>query len=223
MDNTAKRIFDFIFSLCGIILSLPVSAIIFLLILLNDGWPVFYFQERVGKNGKLFKEIKFRSMVNEQEEGGSFMQAKKDDSRVTRIGRFLRITAMDELPQLWNILKGEMSFVGPRALVACETEAQNKLATNIFDVPGFRERSKVCPGLTGVAQVYAPRDIERELKFKYDIWYIRNRDFFLDLYLILLSFLITFRGKWEDGNDRFHYLGRGLKYRIESQIGLIKT
>jgi len=223
MNNVAKRAFDFIFSLFGIILSFPVSAIIFLLILFNDGWPVFYFQERVGKNGKVFKEMKFRSMVNEQAKDGSFVQARQNDRRITKIGRFLRITAMDELPQLWNIFKGEMSFVGPRALVARETEAGGQAAINIFDIPGFRERSRVSPGLTGVAQVFAPRDIERELKFKYDIWYIRNRGFSLDLYLIMLSFLITFRGRWEDSNDRFHYLGKNLRYRVENEIGLRKT
>lgn len=223
MNNIMKRIFDFIFSLCGLILSFPVWIIISLLILFSEGWPVFYFQERLGKAGKAFKGVKFRSMIEGYVEGDGFLQAEEDDLRVTKIGQFLRVTAMDELPQLWNIIKGEMSFVGPRALVAREKEANSTVARNASDIPGFKERSKVKPGLTGVAQVFAPRDIERELKFKYDIWYIRNQSFFLDIYLIVLSFLITFRGKWEEHSDRFHYLGKGLKDRVEKEIGLIKT
>jgi lipopolysaccharide/colanic/teichoic acid biosynthesis glycosyltransferase len=117
---------------------------------------------------------------------------------VTKIGRILRATAMDELPQLWNIFKGDMSFVGPRALRPNEKEVHgNSDERAIEDVPGYRERHAVRPGLTGLTQVYLPGDTPRRKKFRYDLLYIRKRSFWLDLKLIVLSFWITFRGKWE--------------------------
>ncbi len=105
---------------------------------------------------------------------------------------------MDELPQLWNIFKGDMSFVGPRALVPEEIEVNGQgKAVPLEKIPGYEARHRVKPGLTGVAQVYAARDIPRRHKFRYDLLYIRRQSFWLDLKLILLSFRITFRGKWE--------------------------
>ena len=114
------------------------------------------------------------------------------------MGRILRPTAMDELPQLINILKGDMSFVGPRALRPQEVEVYgNPDAKKIEEIPGYRERHTVTPGLTGLAQVYLPADVPRQEKFRYDALYIQKQSFRLDLKLILLSFWITFRGKWE--------------------------
>ena len=125
-------------------------------------------------------------------------QSGEHDTRVTRLGRLLRATAMDELPQLWNIFRGDMSFVGPRALRPGEIEVNGTGAMErLEDVPGFTARCAVKPGLTGVAQIYAPRDVVRRQKFRYDALYIRRRSFRLDLRLILLSFWITFRGRWE--------------------------
>ncbi len=218
MKNWIKRIFDYVFSVIGLILSLPLWIIIAFLILLDEGSPIFYFQDRIGKNGIIFKGIKFRSMVKTGETPAGFIQAEENDIRVTKIGEILRATAMDELPQLWNIVKGEMSFVGPRALVPREKQANEAIARSVFDVPGFSERSKIKPGLTGVAQVFAPRDINREDKFRYDIWYIKNQSLFLDLYLIILSFLVTFKRGWEVRSDKFDSLGNTLKRRIESQL-----
>jgi lipopolysaccharide/colanic/teichoic acid biosynthesis glycosyltransferase len=110
----------------------------------------------------------------------------------------MRATAMDELPQLFNILKGDMSFVGPRALRPKEKEVYGTHEEiNIEDIPGYKERLAVRPGLTGVAQVYLPTDALRKEKFQYDLEYIRNQSFLCDLKLIFLSFWITFRGKWE--------------------------
>jgi len=110
---------------------------------------------------------------------------------------------MDELPQLINILKGDMSFVGPRALRPKEKEVRgNPSETNIDDIPGYRERLAVRPGLTGMAQVYLPADALRKEKFQYDILYIENQSFFFDLKLIFLSFWITFRGKWESRQSK---------------------
>ena len=111
---------------------------------------------------------------------------------------------MDELPQLWNIFRGDMSFVGPRALPINEIQSSN-CAQNIPDeaIPGFRERLAVRPGLTGIAQIFADRDVSRARKFRYDLLYIRRRNFWLDIRLILLSFYISFRGRWEVRGDKF--------------------
>jgi len=214
-----KRVFDFTFSLFGMILSLPVWLLISLAILIEDGWPILYSQDRMGKDCRIFKILKFRSMVKEAERYTGPIQAGKDDSRVTRVGRVLRVLAMDELPQLVNILRGNISFVGPRALRPEEKEVWGSSSKRIYDYPHFQERSKTEPGLTGIAQVFAPRDIPREEKFKYDAWYIRNQSFWLDIYIIILSFLITFKGKWELRKNKFTFLGRSLKERIQSQLG----
>lgn len=193
-----KRLFDIGLSLIGLIGSSPLWVLFSLAILLEDGWPIFYLQERVGKNGRIFKAIKFRSMIKDAEKESGPIQAVENDPRVTKIGRILRATAMDELPQLVNILKGDMSFVGPRALRPKEKEVRgNPEALDIKKVPGYYERLAVRPGLTGMAQVYLPTDALRSEKFRYDLMYIKNRSFLLDLKLIFLSFWITFRGKWE--------------------------
>jgi len=193
-----KRLFDICLSLLGLIGSLPLWILFGLLILFEDGLPVFYLQERVGKDGKIFRGIKFRSMIKDAEKDTGPVQAVENDPRVTRVGRILRATAMDELPQLVNILKGDMSFVGPRALRPKEKEVRgNPEETDITGFPGYHERLKVRPGLTGMAQVYLPGEALRSEKFKYDLMYIKNRSFLLDLKLIMLSFWITFRGKWE--------------------------
>jgi lipopolysaccharide/colanic/teichoic acid biosynthesis glycosyltransferase len=213
-----KRSFDFIFSLFGIVLSLPVWFIIILAILIEDGWPVVYSQERMGKDCRIFRAFKFRSMVNEAEKYTGPIQASEDDSRVTRVGRVLRALAMDELPQLINILRGDISFVGPRALRPEEKEVRDNSSKRLSEYPYFKERAKIEPGLTGIAQIFAPRDIPREGKFAYDAWYARNQGFWLDIYIIILSFLITFRGKWESRRSKFTSLGRRLKDMVESQL-----
>ncbi len=126
------------------------------------------------------------------------LQARDGDSRVTRIGRLLRATASDELPQLLNILKGEMSFVGPRALLPHEIEVNGGGdLIPLEKIPGYEARHSVRPGLTGVAQVYAPRDLPRHHKFKYDLLYIKRQTLWLDVKLVILSLWITVRGKWE--------------------------
>jgi len=193
-----KRPFDFLLSLIGIILSLPLWILIGILIVIEDGLPIFYAQERVGKNGRIFKVMKFRSMVKDAEKETGPVQATEHDPRITKIGKILRGTAMDELPQLVNILKGDMSFVGPRSLRPKEKEVYgNPDKTNIEDIPGYKERLAVRPGLTGTAQIYLPTDALRKEKFKYDLDYIKNQSFLFDLKLIILSFWITFRGKWQ--------------------------
>ena len=187
-----KRVFDLFFSSIGLVLSLPLWIVIAIAIKLEDGGPVFYTQERVGKGGRIFKVYKFRSMVPDAERYTGAVWAQEKDPRVTKVGRVLRATAMDELPQLWNIFKGDMSFVGPRP------ERPELVEKFLQEIPDFVKRFAVKPGLTGVAQVYGKYDTPPRRKLKYDLFYIRRWSFWLDMQLILISFLITFMGKWED-------------------------
>ena len=147
--------------------------------------------------------MKFRSMVPDAERRTGPVQAVAGDPRVTRIGRVLRATAMDELPQLWNIFIGDMSFVGPRPLRPDEIEtAGDGTAIPLSAIPGYEARHAVRPGLTGLTQVYAPRDLPRAHKFRLDRLYVRRAGFCLDLKLIVLSFWISGRGRWEDGDRK---------------------
>lgn len=214
-----KRLFDSLFAITGLLLSFPLWAIFALLIWLGDLGPVFYFQERCGRGGEAFKCIQFRSMVAGAEEIFGAHQSTENDSRVTYIGKYLRKTAMDALPQLINIIKGEMSFVGPRALRPVEKDVNDETPRSVWEFEGFRERSSVRPGLTGVAQILAPRDAARGEKFKYDIWYIKNQSIWLDIYLIFLSFLITFAGKWEIREEKLGFLMKPLKSIVEKELG----
>lgn len=176
-------------------------------IVAEDGRPVFFRQNRWGRGGKAFSALKFRTMWKGSEQARS-VQAGEDDPRITRVGRFLRACALDELPQLWNIFCGDMSFVGPRALPINEiqtSEAEKDLPDEA--IPGFRERLSVRPGLTGVAQIFADRDTTRARKFRYDLLYIRRRDFWLDLRLIAVSFYISFLGRWEVRGGKFRRTG----------------
>jgi lipopolysaccharide/colanic/teichoic acid biosynthesis glycosyltransferase len=194
----AKRLFDLFVSGFGLLGSAPLWLFIALAIKLEDGGPVFYVQKRVGRWGRQFRSWKFRSMAPDSDAQFGPLQAGENDPRVTRVGRFLRATALDELPQLWNIFKGDMSFVGPRALLAAEIEVNGDGELTLLEkIPGYKARHQVKPGLTGIAQIYAPRDIPRRHKFKFDLLYIKKQRFWLDLKLIALSFWITFRGSWE--------------------------
>ena len=193
-----KRAFDTTLAGVGLMISAPLWAIFAAAIRIEDGGPVFYRQSRVGLGGRTFDALKFRSMHADAERSTGAIQATERDPRVTRVGRLMRATAMDELPQLLNILRGDMSFVGPRALRPgeIETNSDGRLE-RLEDVPGFEHRIRVRPGLTGLAQVYAPRDVRRRQKFKYDRLYVERRSWCLDLRLILLSFWISVLGRWE--------------------------
>jgi lipopolysaccharide/colanic/teichoic acid biosynthesis glycosyltransferase len=202
--RVAKRALDVLLSGVGLLVSAPLWAAIAAAIKIDDAGPVFYAQERVGRHGRTFRALKFRSMRPDAEAGTGAIQAAEDDARVTRVGRVLRATAMDELPQLWSILRGDMSFVGPRALRPGEIEAEaGGRLVRLEEVPGFEHRIAVRPGLTGLAQIYAPRDVPRRQKFRYDKVYVDKRSWMLDVRLILLSFWISFLGTWE---------ARGRKY-----------
>jgi lipopolysaccharide/colanic/teichoic acid biosynthesis glycosyltransferase len=199
----AKRLLDVALSGVGLVISAPIWVGLAAAIKLEDGGPVFFGQDRVGEGGRTFGALKFRSMIPNAEAKVGAMQAMENDPRVTRIGRLMRATAMDELPQLWNIFRGDMSFVGPRALRPGEIETTgNGQHVAMELIPGYAERHGVRPGLTGIAQIYAPRDVPRRYKFKYDMIYVHNQSLALDIRLILLSFWITFRGKWEDRGQK---------------------
>jgi lipopolysaccharide/colanic/teichoic acid biosynthesis glycosyltransferase len=201
---TGKRVLDIALSSVGLAVSAPLWALIAAAIKLDTAGPVFYSQPRVGEKGRVFDVLKFRSMVHDAERGVGPVQSTEHDPRVTRVGSFLRRSAMDELPQLWNIFRGDMSFVGPRALRPQEIDLDSRgTPLALSAVPGFAKRSEVTPGLTGLAQIYAPRDVPRRQKFRFDVLYVRRQSLSLDARLILLSFWITFRGAWEARERKF--------------------
>lgn len=180
-----KRPLDLILAVLGIFFFLPFWLIIIILIWLEKEKGIFYIQERLGLNNRTFKTIKFRTLYRD----------KSNNIRISRLGNFLRRTALDESLQLINILKREMSFVGPRPLVAEE----------IGNQPETKERLKVRPGLTGLAQVAVSKNSPVEEKFKYDLWYIENQNLILDLKIILFSIIISLLGKWETARDRLPF------------------
>ena len=204
MSHLAKRALDVTLATAGLVVSAPLWPLIAAAIKIDSRGPVFYAQRRVGEGGRPFTVVKFRSMIPDAERDVGPLQMRAVDPRVTRVGRLLRTTAMDELPQLVSIVRGEMSFVGPRALRPEEIDADSAAApVPLTAIPGFRQRCTVPPGLTGIAQIYAPRDLSRRQKFRFDLIYIRRRSFVLDLRLILLSFWITVRGTWEHRERKF--------------------
>lgn len=203
-----KRTFDRFLSGAGLILSMPLWAVIALAVKIEDGGPVFYSQPRVGKDCREFMSWKFRSMVAGGARGGVAVPTSPNDARVTRLGRILRATGMDELPQLWNIFRGDMSFVGPRP------EWTELVRGFRQEIPGFDLRHSVLPGLTGLAQIYGHSEISRRKKLCYDLLYIRRRNAWLDLRLVLVSFLVTFAGGWETRSGKLPSLTR--RYRPRS-------
>src|SRR6476619_2309275 len=189
-----KRLFDCALAGAGLIVSAPLWAAIAIVVRFEDGGPGFFRQPRVGRGGRVFDALKFRSMVPNAEALTGPVQATENDPRVTRVGRLMRGTAMDELPQLWNIFVGDMSFVGPRPLRPGEIEVRGDgTLVPLAAIPGYDVRHGVRPGLTGLTQVYARRDIPRASKFRLDRLYLKRAGFWLDLKLILLSFYITTR------------------------------
>ncbi len=191
-----KRLFDITFSLLVLILFFPVYIVLALLIALSSEGPIFYLQERVGKNYRVFNCIKFRTMVTNADEILAQMMETcpemrdefnstfklKDDPRITKVGHFLRITSLDEFPQFWNVLKGDMSVVGPRPLVVKELQ---KYGSHIDQVLTIR------PGITGLWQVSGRNDIPYPKRVQIDLHYVRSRSFLLDLWIILKTINIV--------------------------------
>lgn len=188
-----KRLIDVVGSLVGIVLSSPLFFAIGLCIKFTDRGPVFFKQTRLTKDGKVFDIYKFRTMIQEAEKDGVARLAQEGDSRILPIGHILRRTRLDELPQLLNILKGEMSFVGPRP-------ERPELAAEIEkEIPEFTYRTKVKAGLTGYAQIYGKYNTTSYDKLKLDLTYIRNYSFFLDLKLIFMTPKIMFMKEATEG------------------------
>ena len=176
-----KRTIDLGLSVILAILSLPLMVVTALLVLIEDGRPIFYRQERVGENGRTFTLAKFRSMRKDAEKGGKPIWAKDGDDRITRIGRFIRKTRLDELPQLWNVVRGDMSFVGPRPERPFFVDQLTK------EIPFYQQRHTVKPGLTGWAQVkyrYGTSLDDAMEKLRYDLYYIKNLSVIFDLTIV---------------------------------------
>lgn len=191
-----KRALDVCLAVIGLLALLPVGLLVALLVWLEDRGPVFIHQVRVGRFGIPFRVTKFRTM-RVQHPTAVHRQATAQDSRISKVGGVLRAMALDEVPQLLNVLAGEMSFVGPRALLPREIEVDPRSRYHrIEDVPNYHVRISVRPGLTGLAQVYAPRDISRQKKFKYDALYVHKMHPWLDGRLIVLSIFISVTGRW---------------------------
>lgn len=183
-----KRFFDFFFASIGlIVLAIPMAIIALIIVLDSPGAPIFK-QERLGLNGKPFVIYKFRTMHMDAEKNGP-RWADREDKRCTQFGVFLRKTRIDELPQLWNILKGDMSFVGPRPERQYFYEQFEKY------IVGFSNRLVVIPGLTGYAQVNGGYELKPEEKIVYDMEYIEKRSVLLDLWCIVQTFRVVFSGK----------------------------
>jgi sugar transferase (PEP-CTERM system associated) len=194
IQQLGKRIFDIAASLLLLAAAWPIMVLAALAIVVESGWgaPVFYYQVRVGKNWRLFKVIKFRSMRTDAEQDGRARWATKNDDRVTRVGRVIRKTRIDELPQLFNVLKGDMSFVGPRPE---RPEFVKKFAETI---PYYSERHLVKPGITGWAQLCYPYGSGYQdaiEKLQYDLYYVKNYSLFLDFLIMLQTIEVVMWGK----------------------------
>lgn len=176
-----KRLLDIVISATALILLSPFMLIIYLLVRINLGGPVFFLQERVGKDNKIFKMIKFRTMKNSTDKDGNLLS---DNERLTKFGSFLRSFSIDELPELINILKGDMSLVGPRALLVQYLEYYNSEQIRRHDV---------LPGLTGWAQINGRNSITWCEKFKLDVWYVDNWSLWLDIKIFFLTFWKVFK------------------------------
>lgn len=188
-----KRFLDFILSLLAIIILSPVYLIVALLVRIKLGSPVIFTQERPGKNEKIFKMYKFRTMTDDKDLNGNLLP---DVKRLTKFGKLLRSTSLDELPELFNILKGDMSIVGPRPLLIKYLPLYNDFQ---------RHRHDVRPGLTGLAQVNGRNATTWERRFEYDVEYVKNISFLTDIKVILLTVKSVIKHEGIDSNTTTQY------------------
>jgi len=170
-----KRLFDFLISFVALLFLMPIFLLIALLVRVKIGSPIFFIQLRPGLHGNAFSMIKFRTMNNSFSATGELLS---DAERLTRFGRFLRTTSLDELPELWNVIKGDMSLVGPRPLLM--------EYLSLYSSEQFR-RHNLRPGITGWAQVNGRNAISWQERFKYDVWYVENQSFWLDMKIIWMT------------------------------------
>jgi len=192
-----KRLFDIAFSLLAILVLSPVMVLIALLVKITSDGPAIYSQERVTKDGKTFKLYKFRTMIDGAEEKTGPVLSTLDDPRITPLGRFLRKTRLDEIPQFFNVLKGEMSMVGPRPERPCFVEQY------CIELPEYGYRNVVKAGITGFAQVLGYYDTTPDVKLRYDLMYIRNYSLLLDIKLIIQTLKVVLTGNNLHENEVF--------------------
>lgn len=191
-EKKLKRLMDIVISLLLLLISLPITILTSIAIKIDSEGPIFFKQERLGQNGKPFKVLKFRSMINDAEKYTGPVWSQKDDPRVTRMGRFVRKVRIDEIPQMLNVLKGEMSLVGPRPERAFFVEKLSK------EIPYYKRRLKVRPGVTGWAQIKHKYDETIEdvkIKLKYDLFYIENMSLRMDFKILLRTVFVVLFGK----------------------------
>lgn len=182
-----KRGMDIAVSGVGLVIASPIMLLTAILIKIDSPGKVLFMQERIGKDGKVFKIAKFRSMCTGAEHTGSGVYSGKDDARVTRVGKFIRATSIDELPQLYNILKGDMSLIGPRPPLTYHPWTIDKYTEeqlHMFDVR---------PGITGWAQIHGRKSVEWNKRIELNVWYVRHISFWLDLKIFFMTFLKVLR------------------------------
>ena len=184
-----KRVIDLFFGLIGFILLLPVFFVITLFLSISNRGSAFFFQIRPGKNKKLFRVVKFKTMNDQKDVVGNLLP---DEDRLTVIGKYVRKTSLDEIPQLLNVIKGDMSLVGPRPLLVAYLPLYNERQST---------RHNVKPGITGWAQVNGRNAISWEQKFEYDIWYVKNISFKTDLKIILMTVWKVFKSEGINSNS----------------------
>ena len=190
----AKRLLDILVALAGLIIFILLTPLTAIIILLDSGFPILYQQVRSGKGGKLYNIYKFRTMRQDAEKSGKAQVTNENDERITHVGGILRRTHIDELPQFWNVLRGEMSIVGPRA------ERPELIVEYQKEIPFYRARLLVKPGITGWAHVnygYSATIAQTVVKLEYDLYYIKHRSFLMDILIILRTFtqVFAFRGR----------------------------
>ena len=187
-----KELFDRTLSLLVLIILSPIFLIIVVLIKLDTSGPAFFIQMRVGKNGIPFKSIKFRTMIQRATETGLGINIQQDDERITRVGKFLRTWSLDELPQIINVLKGDMSIVGPRPTLQYQVALYNDFQ---------RKRLLVKPGITGWAQVNGRNAISWEQRIQLDVWYVENWSLWLDFKIMLKTIKVVIKKEGLYGKD----------------------
>ncbi len=197
-ENRIKRLFDIVLATVGVVFFFPCCITIIIILLFSNKGKVFYLQQRIGKDEIPFVIIKFRTLNKE--------------SKPSFFSRLLRSTAMDELPQLISILKGDMSFVGPRPLMISEI-------TSMKEGELFKQRSRITPGLTGCAQIFLSKKSSLKEKFLYDIWYGMHKNFLLDIELIGISLMITFLRSWETEKKKI-FLWNKLDSEIKNAVAI---
>ena len=174
--NFVKRILDIIISGIALLCFCPIILVLIAILMIANKYSAFFVQERPGKDGKIFKLVKFKTMTDKTDSDGNLLP---DDKRLTKIGAFIRSTSLDELPQLWNVLKGDMSLIGPRPLLIQYLPLYSSEQAR---------RHEVKPGITGWAQINGRNAITWKQKFEYDVWYVDNISFALDLKILWLTF-----------------------------------